>query len=258
MSDDLVLVLRPGAMVRPRADGLVVRAVRGEKFVRSALLAERWPALQPALAAGLGELPAALVTALVDAGAAALVSPSTAASTVPWHRYALAWAHDPDAAIVSVSVGCLWVTAGEVEGATVARSAAEWRLDGVAVLPGDGCTVERMAGAERRGEVAHRGTPEYTVVVEPYGHHLMVRLADGADPFARARSLGDGALDQPPFGCDLSAYPAPTRSLAAGTALLAALALGSGGAAGWSRPVLPLVVNGDDLSIRGGDGWSSR
>lgn len=233
MSDGLVLVLRPGAMVRPRADGLVVRALLGEKFVRSPQLAARWSAVQPALTAGLAGLPAGLVSALVDAGAAVLVSPSTAASTVPWHRHALSWARDPDSAIAAVSADRLRVTAGAVESATIIRSADRWGLCGVEVHLGRGCTIE------------HRGGSGNTVVVEARGHHLVLRLA-GSSPEHR------------PVGSDLSGYSSPTRGIAAGTALLAALALSSGSTTGWSRPALPVVVDGDSLTLRAGDGWSTR
>lgn len=231
--DDLVLVLRPGAMVRPRADGLVVRALLGEKFVRSPHLAARWSAVQPALTAGLAGLPVGLVSALVDTGAAVLVSPSTAASTVPWHRYALSWAHDPDSAIAAVSADRLRVTASAVESATITRSADRWGLRGVEVRPGRGCTIE------------HSGGPANTVVVETHGHHLVLRLAG---------SSTEGF----PVSSDLSGYASPTRGIAAGTALLAALALSSGASTGWSRPALPVVVDADTLSLRAGDGWSSR
>jgi len=233
MSDELVLVLRPGAMVQPRADGLVVRALLGEKFLRSPHLAARWSAVQPALTAGLADPPAGFVSAFVDTGAAVLVSPSTAASTVPWHRYALSWARDPDAAIAAVSADRLRVAAGALESATIIRSADRWGLDGVEVRPGRGCTIE------------HSAMPGNAVVVEARGHHLVLRLA-GRSPGRR------------PIGSDLTGYPPPTRGIAAGTALLAALALSSGATTGWSRPALPVVVDGDTLTVRAGDGWSSR
>lgn len=233
MSDDKVLVLRPGAMVRPRADGLVVRSLHGEKFLRSPHLAARWSAVQPELAAGLDGLPEGLVSALVASGAAVLVSPATAASGLPWHRYALSWARDPDPAIAAVSAARLRVVAGTIERATIVRSTDRWGLGGVEVRPGRGCAIE------------HSGGPENTVVVEAHGRHLVLKLVGGS-------------AEYPSGDADLSDHPAPIRRLAAGTALLAALALSSGATTGWSRPVLPVVVDGDLLSIRAGDGWSSR
>jgi hypothetical protein len=230
MTAERVLVLRPGAMIRPRADGLFVRALLGERLVRSPWLAERWHLLASALEAGVPSPPAALAAPLVAAGAAVLVGRRTAASTVPWHRYALTWAEDPDRAISDIRAGTWRADVGEREAATIRACVDDWQLPAVELRAASGCRIER------RGSAAH------VIIVDRAGRELVVRRGDAASGITAARDPGPAA---------------PARRLAAGAALSASLALASG-PCGWTRPSLPIAVDGDRFALRDGDGWSTR
>ncbi|MEU8776588.1 hypothetical protein [Streptomyces sp. NPDC048606] len=228
-----VVVLRPATVAVPTPDGLFVRTLRGEHTLDAPALGRSWPRLAGHLEAGVepGRLPRSLLDALLGTGAAVLVPADFASSALPWHRYALAWAADPQAAIDRIAA-TVWEPVGDrIETGAVRAAAHDWGLEQLLpARPGTGLTLHARSGATTTG---FRLTAEGGVLV-----------AERVGPDAAAARLPHS-------------FAPPVRAVAAAAVLHAALALASG-PDGWSWPELPVSVDPRTLSLTGADGSSSR
>ncbi|MBV6697014.1 hypothetical protein KV557_07745 [Kitasatospora aureofaciens] len=233
LSAERLVVLRPATVAVPTPDGLFVRTLRGEHTLDAPALGRTWPRLAGHLETGIdpARLPRSLVDALLDTGAAVLVPPGLAASDLPWHRYALAWAADPAAAIERIA-GTAWeAVGGRVETGAVQAAAREWGLPGVLpARPGPGLTLSVRTG----------GVGSALRMIEAKGG-LLVELVGAERP----------AAELPPT------IAPPVRAVAAAAVLHAALALASG-PGGWHWPEIPVSIDPRTLTLTGAAGTSSR
>lgn len=228
-----VVVLRPATVAVATPDGLFVRTLQGEHTLRAPALGRSWPRLAGHLEAGIGpeRLPRSLLDALLGTGAAVLVPAPIASSELPWHRYALAWAADPTAAIDRIAA-TVWEPVGDrVETGAVRAAAHDWGIERLLpTRPGTGLTL-----------YAHRG-----------GATAGFRLTATGGGLVAERVGPDAAADRLP-----SSFAPPVRAVAAAAVLHAALALTSG-PDGWSWPELPVSIDPRTLTITGAEGSSSR
>jgi hypothetical protein len=233
----LLVVLRPGVLVVPREDGLLVRGPAGERVAGTTALARVWPRLRPGLQAGaeLRTVPAPLRQLLVDAGAVTVVGSALVASPTRWHRYAMAWARDPQAAVDAVTGTSLTARAGTVEAGALRRTAAVWGLPAPALVETAGCRLRvRRSGTD--ADVVVRWHDPGTLLVT-------TALPEDADRPQDPDDLGDAAP--------------PARALAAGAALLVALRQAAG-PDGWAAFSPPLLVDVHTHTVRDAEGRSSR
>ena len=226
-----LVVLRPGAMFASRPGGMFVRTATGEYQIHSTALVDAWPKLQCLLQDGVLEtlLPPELTAILMQTGAVTRVRAQLAESAVPWHRYSLAWAADSEQSVDRIEAGVWSVLGGPVETATVERTLTTWGLP------------QPQVSLSHNSSCRITWTGEETVAVQvvELGQALQVVRCHAT---SAAKAVHTAA---------------PGRSLAAGGATLALLAVASG-THGWSPPTLPLFVDVDQHILRAAGGWSSQ
>ncbi|MEU8762750.1 hypothetical protein [Streptomyces sp. NPDC048659] len=230
-------MLRPVTVVVPAPEGLFIRSPRGEYTLRAPALGRAWPSLAAHLESGAVPelLPGSLVEALLGTGAAVQVPAALAGSELPWHRYALAWAANPAAAVDRIATARWEVSGGPVETGAVRAAAHDWGL----AEPGG--TASPAGGGHGLRLVCRGGGGRFVLRLVARDGVLVVERADG------------GLAPEPLPG----GFAPPVRAVAAAAALHAGLVLASG-PGGWEWPGLPVTVDPRTLTLTGADGTSSR